>query len=290
MAKYAIIAHPNSGIFTPDRKYRILKPLAEILADCDRDIYGLDTVDLNEFRQCAKDLEDKVSVLVVAGGDGAFYEVINSVNLELSLGYLPLGTCNTLRHALNLPRSPEKITYMIKEGKIHKLDLLSCNGYKGFNAAIGIEGYVLEEREKLKQSGINGFKSYAIATAKELMKLLKTANATVEVNNNKLVFNEIATIIIGNHKYYGGSLKVNPKAVIDDGILNMIIIAQDKLEIFYALLTSLIIGNKAGANIECTEAHISLNQIFPLQIDGVVACKGREFEVKVLPKALKMVY
>lgn len=288
--EYAIIAHPNSGSLSIDEKVRELQQSIKILGpNCDREIHAIrDPPD--EFSKCAKYLEDRVDKLIVAGGDGALQIVIDTVNPELPLAFLPYGTCNVIIPALNLPRSRKKIAYIIKEGSIHKLDLLSCNGYKGFTSAIGIEGYILEERERLKQNGINGLTGYMLATIKEILNLSEGTDAISYIDGNISEFKNIITVLISKHPYYGMGLKVNPKAKLTDGKLHLTFIRNSIPELAYAVLTSFFIGNKAGEYTECNRVHITTNRDSPLHIDGNVLYKGKEFEFQVLPKAVKMIY
>ncbi len=289
--EYAVIAHPNSGSLSIDEKVRELQQLIENLGpNCDREIHAIrDPPD--EFSKCAKHLEDRVDkCLVVAGGDGALQIVINTVNPELPLALFPLGTCNVIIPALKLPRSRGKITHIIKEGSVHELDLISCNGYKGFTSAVGIEGYVLEERERLKQNGINGLAGYILAAIKEISRLFEGTDTITCADGNISEFKNMITVLVSKHPYYGMGLKVNPKAKLTDGKLHLTFIRQSFPEIAYAILTSFFTGNRAGEYIECNRARITTNRDLPLHIDGNVLYKGKEFEFQVLPKAVKMIY
>ena len=290
--EYVIIAHPTSGNLSIDEKIRRLQQSIKILGpNCDKEVHGMDTKSRNEFMDCATSLEDRVGkCLIVAGGDGALQKVIDTVNPELPLAFLPYGTCNVIIPALNLPRSRKKIAHMIKEGSVHELDLISCNGYKGFTSAIGIEGYILEERERLKQNGINGLIGYILAAVKEISKLSEGTDAISYIDGNISEFKNIITVLISKHPYYGMGLKVNPKAKLTDGKLHLTLIRQTIPEIAYAILTSFFIGNRAGEYTECNRTHITTSRDLPLHIDGNVLYKGKEFEFQLLPKAVKMIY
>jgi diacylglycerol kinase (ATP) len=108
-----------------DQKRSALAKAAEIL---NADIQGLDAASAEDFTNCARDLADRDKVLVVAGGDGTFSDIINSVDTRKTvIAFLPLGTGNALRHALRYKGNLVDIARRISEGKIHQFDLINCD-------------------------------------------------------------------------------------------------------------------------------------------------------------------
>ena len=145
--KYGIIANPVSGKRSLDDKRKELNEVADILKDVT--IAGLDTKSPEEFSRCAHELSQKVETLIVAGGDGAFYLVMNSVSKDIPLGFIPFGSGDVLRHTFNLPRCPKENARFILTAKEHLIDVICCDGKtKALFASIGIEGSILLERQK----------------------------------------------------------------------------------------------------------------------------------------------
>ncbi|MGD9037263.1 MAG: diacylglycerol kinase family protein, partial [Syntrophobacterales bacterium] len=62
---------------TAEQKCAALAQAAEIL---DTQIHGLDTTTAEEFGQCARELASRCDVLVTAGGDGTFSDIINAID------------------------------------------------------------------------------------------------------------------------------------------------------------------------------------------------------------------
>ena len=123
--RYAIITNPVSGKMTVDQKRTVLANASKIL---DAKIYGLDTITTDDFSQCARELATHYDVLVTAGGDGTFSDIINSIDTaHTTIAYLPLGTGNAMRHALRYKGSLADIAMRIRDGKIHKYDLINCD-------------------------------------------------------------------------------------------------------------------------------------------------------------------
>jgi len=87
---YAIITNPFSGKMTADQKQKVLANAAKIL---DAKIYGLDILTTDDFTQCGRELATHCDVLVTAGGDGTFSEIINAIDTaNTTIAHLLLGT------------------------------------------------------------------------------------------------------------------------------------------------------------------------------------------------------
>ena len=139
--RYAIIANPAAGKVTVDQKRSEMSQAAEILQ---AEIYGLDTGNVSDFKQCAKELTSECDVLVAAGGDGTISDIINTVDTSLvPIAYLPLGTGNSMKHALGLKGSLADIAMRIRKGRINEYDLINCSDIKrAFMASTGFDGLV----------------------------------------------------------------------------------------------------------------------------------------------------
>ena len=51
------------------------------------------------------------------GGDGTYNEVLNGVELDVPLGFLPGGGTSVLPRALGLPRNPVEAARRVAEGR-----------------------------------------------------------------------------------------------------------------------------------------------------------------------------
>ncbi len=136
--RYAIITNPASGNLTADIKLSILAEAAAIL---NSEIYGLDTDTAEDLSLCAQGLINHCDVLVIAGGDGTLSDIINAINTARApVAYLPLGTDNAMRYGLNYKGNIADISLRIKEGGIHRYDLIDCDGKRrAFMTSVGWE-------------------------------------------------------------------------------------------------------------------------------------------------------
>ncbi|MBW2105400.1 MAG: hypothetical protein JRI26_05070 [Deltaproteobacteria bacterium] len=284
---YAIITNPVSGKMTVDQKRSILAKAAEIL---DAKIYGLDTVTAEDFTQCADKLATHYDVLVTAGGDGTFSDIINSIDTtHTTIAYLPLGTGNAMRHALRYKGSLADIAIRIRNGKIHEYDLVNCNAKKrAFMSSIGIEGTLIRLRNQYLTQGATGFKPYLRATFNAYFREYKRAIATITVDDKTFNAKNVLSLMVVKQPYYGFGMNVVPRARFDDRKLHILCISSGLFKCAIGAVTAFTIGNRIGKY--CTGQKISVQLKHPLilQIDGNYAWDADTFSFTVIPNALKI--
>jgi diacylglycerol kinase (ATP) len=284
-----MVVNPTAGPTNVNRKVQTLQNVRNILGDCE--IRGLDTRSREEFMQCAADLAREVGVLIVAGGDGTISDVINAMDGDTVLSYLPLGSGCALRYALDLPPQLTRIARRIKEGQLRHLDLILCdNSHKAFMSSVGIEADILHRRESLRESGISGPPAYAMATFGFILGEIERTDMTILLDGEELLVPNAVTAIVTKIPYYGYKMKVVPNAVFDDGRLHLLAINSPWGELLQGMANALLYENKLGMYRQAREIRIALPRERQAQLDGNLYRKGTTFDFKVLPGALKMWY
>lgn len=288
--RFAIVANPKSGPASVTRKSQTLQKVAEILGgDCI--VAGLDTANRDEFVACARDLARKADVLVVAGGDGTFSDIINALDLDGVLSYLPFGSGCALRYAMGLPPQLTRVARQIKEGRLRRLDLILCDeSVKAFMASVGLEGDILYRREALQNSGMHGPQAYAMATFGSFFADLERTHVTIDVDGRTYIVPDAVTTIVTKIPYYGYKMKVVPNAVFDDGRLHLLAVNSGWGEIVQNLANAFIDENKMGTYRTGQRIHLTMSQERHAQTDGNLYRRGTSFDFRVLPQALKMWY
>jgi len=288
--RFGLIANPKSGGTNVTQKLRSLQAAADILGE-DTIVAGLDTKSPAEFARCAVELAERTDVMIVAGGDGTFSDIINNVDLENVLSYMPFGSGCALRYALGLPSQLSRIARQIKRGKLRKLDLILCDdSIKAFMASVGLEGDILSRRESLRDSGVHGPGAYAMATVGSILTKLERTEMTIEVDGRAFILPETVTAIVTKIPYYGYKMKMVPQARFDDGRLHLLAINAGVGEIMQNLAQAFLDENKMGTHASGVEIRIRTPQVRRAQTDGNLYRKGKDFTFRVLPKALKMWY
>ncbi len=285
--RYAIITNPVSGGMTVDQKRSSLATAAEILKT---EIHGLDTISIEEFIQCAKELATRCDVLVAAGGDGTFSDIINSVDTtQTTTGFLPLGTGNAMRHALHYRGGLTDIAMRIKEGEIREYDLISCDEKRrAFTASVGIEGTIVRLWQQYRTQGSTGFKTYFRAVFNSYLKEYKRTTGMMSLDDETFEVEDLLSLMVVKQPYYGFGMNVMPKARFDDGQLHILCVNSGLLKTSIAGLTAFTVGNLLGQYRTGKRLTVKLKHPLVLQVDGNEGWEAESFSFRILPKALKI--
>lgn len=91
-----------------------------------------------------------VDAIYVFGGDGTFNEVLNGLEVDVPLGFLPGGGTSVLPRALGLPRNPVQAALRVAEGRTRRIGLGRVNGRRfGFNAGLGFDAELVRRVDEL---------------------------------------------------------------------------------------------------------------------------------------------
>jgi len=172
----------------------------------------------------------KYDGIAVAGGDGSFFNSLNGYmkrpdNPNIPMGVLPVGTGNSLsRDIAKVDSSLEDFVKILSQGNTMNLDLAEVKTKKETFYYANMMGFgfindVVETASKLKF-----FKSFAY-TLGVLYNTIKlnTFDLKMTVDGKELNLDNVF-VIISNSKYTGGNYLIAPKAEINDGMLDLIIL------------------------------------------------------------------
>ncbi|MBI2147552.1 hypothetical protein HYU19_03675 [Candidatus Woesearchaeota archaeon] len=246
MTRYAILANPVAGGTSIEEKLRMLRRPSKLLG-CD--VYGLATCSAAEFQDAARDLAGSgaIDVLVVAGGDASLDDAINAVGTSVTLGFLPFGSGNGFAYAAGLSEDPGDAAAQILAGSDHPVDLVRYNDARyGFFAGIGVEPEVIIDRslrlakEKPLLTLVDadrqftslidpadsiskpaeGFLAYLCAALSVGLDGYQPIQATLHVDGIPHLHQNVLSMVIGTHPYYGYGLRANRHASLDSGLLH----------------------------------------------------------------------
>ncbi len=102
-----------------------------------------------EATQIAREAGDATAIYVL-GGDGTYNEVLNGVEADVPLGFLPGGGTSVLPRALGLPRNPVKAAQQVSRGTTRRIGLGRVNGRRfGFNAGLGFDAELVRKVDQI---------------------------------------------------------------------------------------------------------------------------------------------
>ena len=172
---------------------------------------------------------DKVDLLIAAGGDGTLNEVVHGL-MALSaaarpvLGVVPLGTANDFASGCGIPRDPEKALALCVRGRAIPIDVGKANQHWFLNAASVGFGAEITATTPPELKRLLGPAAYTVMGAILAMKLHQYHGRLILPDREITGSGPVA--IVGNGCQTGGSLQVTPRARIDDGLLDVLIVRQ----------------------------------------------------------------
>ena len=167
----------------------------------------------------------------MVGGDGMVHLAIQALaDSETRLGLVPAGTGNDVARYFDLPRSDTAAaTDVVIGGKERRVDLARI-GSKYFVTvlAAGFDAIVNERANEMTWP--KGQMRYNLATLAEL-RTFKPIPYVVEIDGEQQRF-EAMMVAVGNGPSFGGGLRITEGAVLDDGLLDVVVIRpMSKLEL-----------------------------------------------------------
>jgi diacylglycerol kinase (ATP) len=186
-----------------------------------RDLQGRDAGEaLDLARQC---VAGGVDALVVCGGDGMVHLAVQAVaNTGIPLGIVPAGTGNDVARYFDLPRKdPDAAVDRVLAGRTRTVDL-ARSGSQFFVTvlAAGFDAIVNERANRM--SWPKGQMRYNIATLAEL-RVFEPLPYTLQLDDRQISL-EAMLVAVGNGPSFGGGLRITEGAILDDGLLDVVII------------------------------------------------------------------
>ena len=285
--RFCIVANPASGPRTMKQRRRLLDAAGEILQ---AGVVGLDTTSPKELAQAARQASRHCDTLVVAGGDGTFSLILNTVDLSrTALAFLPFGTGNALTHALAYRGGPLAIAERIRKGAMHACDLIDCDGVKkAFMVSLGIDGAAIYRYERYRALGGRGLKAHLQAGLAAFFRDYHPTAGWIAVDGSIVRVQRLLSLMVVKQPYFGMGLKAVPRARWDDGRLHSQVITSGAAGALMGLLTGFTIGNRAGCYRAGRVLTAQLASPVKIQIDGELGWTSDRFTFRVLPGALRM--
>jgi diacylglycerol kinase (ATP) len=186
-----------------------------------RDLVGVDADEALDLARGA--VADGVEGLVVCGGDGMVHIGVQAVaGTGTPLGIVPAGTGNDVARYFDIPRSDVlAATDRVIAGRTRVVDL-ARNGsrYYATVLAAGFDAIVNERANRMTWP--RGQMRYNLATLAEL-RVFQPLPYSMEIDGRPMRF-EAMLVAVGNGPSFGGGLRITEGALLDDGMLDVVII------------------------------------------------------------------
>ena len=170
--------------------------------------------------------------ICVIGGDGTIHEAIEGLmqsekSKYLSLGVIPAGSGNAFAEDLGLRvREPLDALENIIIGNISRIDVMRIKSRKNINFAVNIIGWGMASNVNILAEKLRwlGNIRYSIASILSILKIkLQTVNIIIE---NQVFDGKAAFFIALNTIHTGKGMKMAPKAKLNDGLIDIILLKR----------------------------------------------------------------
>ena len=291
---YYIIYNPISG---SGSSKKILKKIIKDLNDYSYKYKIFQSAYKGHIQTACQDISNYFKFLII-GGDGTFHEAINGFmknkNLHLiTAGFLPGGTGNSFMYDLKAIKYHQAFDKIIK-GQTKKIDILQLQLINEIQYSFNIVGWGLVSdinilAEKLR---FLGSQRYNIASLYYIFKRkLRKAELVIdgELRTDKYFF-----IMCLNTIHTGKAMKAAPRAILDDGLLDVVLLESQISTIKLIILLTKIfngthINSKYVEYIQAKSISINPSERSILNVDGENKF-NTPVEISVLPKALNIFY
>lgn len=244
----------------------------------------------------AKFLNEGYQYFIPVGGDGTVNEVAQTIvgKKNVIMGVVSAGTGNDFIQILGFSDLfTDRDWEILLEGNTIEMDVGRCNGNYflngmglGFDAQVAAENF--EETGEGKQGSPLRYWWHIIKTIflyKEKNMVTKTNGETLKA---KCFINTVA-----NGRRFAGDFFLTPKAIANDGLLD--VCAIDELSIPKRL--AILLKVPKGTHVEDPKINyyqtdtlvIEFDEEVPHHLDGELFFASR-YEVDILPRSLKIIY
>ena len=242
--------------------------------------------------------EEKITDIVIAGGDGTISSVVGSLlNEDVDFGIIPCGSGNGLAHTAKISKQPAKALDIIFNGKASAIDgFIVNNRFACMLAGLGFDAKVAHEFADHPKRGLM---TYAQLTLRNFFSI-NPFRFELKFENTKLDIDAFF-ISIANSNQFGNNFTIAPKASLSDGLLDIVIVtSQNKVSFVLQTLkqmagwnvleASSVVTKKSGVIYFQTDKVMVINHaLAPLHIDGDPAETPAKLAVEIKKKCFRLI-
>ena len=252
-------------------------------------------IQLTERRNHAYDLaaaavEAGATLVIAWGGDGTINEVGQALAFsQVSLGLVPGGSGNGFARELKIPFDPARAIQRAIASSDRAVDVGEIAGRMFFNVAgIGLDAKVAADVGTFRNQ--RGLRPYLSASAREMLGYLPV-EYTIDTDAGSMCKHALF-VALANSAQYGYGARIAPLAVLNDGLLDLVVVEDKSLVGNVLRLPSLFTGDvhkRFGVlTWKVREARVRANQRMLFHADGEVIEGEHELIARVHPGALRV--
>ena len=292
--KFIITVNPHGGTKQGPLLLKKVKPIFDAAGT---ELFIIDTTFAGHAQELANQLAlSDYDGFIGIGGDGTRHEITNGMlsrhdGKKIPIGIIPGGSGNSYMHDLQLT-DPLKAAKAIINGNIRSLDTAKVevnHVIKYANNMVGW-GLVTDVGNKAEHFRWMGTNRYTILSVMEVFRH-KSRSAAL-IMDDKKIEDEFTFIIACNSMHVGKGMKMAPKARLDDGLIDLIVIRAGAsrtrlLQVLPKLFDGSHINEPEVEYIQTSKFSLIPETDEILNIDGEIM-GSTPIKVKMIPNAFEM--
>ncbi len=245
-----------------------------------------------------KIVEEKITDVVMVGGDGTVNQVVGSLkHVSAHFGIIPVGSGNGLARAANIPLKPKEALQLVFTGKAKKTDAFLINNQ--FSCMLSGIGFDAQVAHDFATKASRGLLTY---TTQSLINFFKAHPYQFEiVLDNFSFYSDAFFISIANSNQFGNNFTIAPAASLNDGLLDIVVVQKmNKAKLPFAILKQIRGNNKLQGLVDNivnksvlyfqTPSLIIRNlKHAPFHIDGEPKETADEFKIEILKDCFELI-
>jgi diacylglycerol kinase (ATP) len=237
-------------------------------------------------------------VIVAMGGDGTIADTLQGIfeagkQGHVRFGVIPFGSGNAFRKSFAIPKNPLRAIDRLAEGVARPIDLMEVEGRVAAFASVGATARVTGEKLQGKVQGVWGHllagrRLFGTNLDGKTIELFEGSDKSGPFET-KTISSNFFDCVVAKTNFFGYSWHIAPKAVVDDGYLDITLFETGPLK--YALLFPLIyfgVFQRRQRHFKAKRIVIS-GRGLPIQFNGEFLGDRDRVEFRVLPQAIKMI-
>ncbi|MFJ5775325.1 diacylglycerol/lipid kinase family protein [Streptomyces sp. NPDC093094] len=269
-----------------------LLPLARLLREAGARLDTVYSRSLEHAQELALRAGAEGHVVLAVGGDGMAGRVGGALSgTGTVFGLVPAGRGNDFARALGLPSDAAGLARVLLEGTPRAVDTIEVES--AVHAGVRVLGSVYAGVDAVANRHANAsrvLRGAASYYAGGLRAVLGWSPAAYRVTVDGVPYERSGyTVVAANSGFYGFGRNIAPGALVDDGLLDVVIVGHAPKRLFFATMNELRTGahvNRPQVEIlRGKEIRIEADRALPYGADGEVDAQV-PVTVRVLPGAL----
>ena len=232
----AVIVNPRSGGGSTGRNWSRIR--AKLAAACPRiDVMQTESAG-HAIQLSGEAVRSGYRTIIAIGGDGTLNETVDGILSEgapsasVTLGLIPQGTGSDFRRTLKLPLNEDRAIAIIKRGETATFDAMrvvffDTTGTNRTRHAINVTSFgmggAVAQRARRSSKPLGGRVAFLTATAVTGFGF-RGSEVSIQADGGEWRKVRVTNVAVGNGQYHGAGMHICPRAIPNDGLLDVTLI------------------------------------------------------------------